>query len=211
MLAMLGPARAPASTTAPTTVPPSPTPHALPPAAPVTTASQATATSAPASAVDTELTGASLYQMSCAACHGADRSGNTFEDDGEKISVPALAWDDLSQMYSTDSTRGTVEQQLVLAITKGQDETGDQLESVMPLWSDLSQTQVDSLIQYIQTAKPGETVSELSPAATNLMGEQLYQTSCAACHGADGAGKTLESDGSKITTPSLHWRELSPM
>ena len=193
---------APASTPAPTAVPPSPTPLALPTAAPATAAPQPASVSA---TTDTELTGASLYQMSCSACHGADRSGNTFEDGGEQISVPALAWDDLSSAYSTDPSRGTVEQQLALAITKGQDEAGDQLEPMMPLWSSLSQTQVDSVIQYLQTAKPGETVSDLSTAATSLMGEQLYQTSCAACHGEDGMGKTFEMDGSEITTPSLHW------
>ena len=208
LLAMLAASCAPAPTPAPTAVPASPTPLALPTAAPATAAPQPTAVSA---TTDTELTGASLYQMSCSACHGADRSGNTFEDGGEQISVPALAWDDLSSTYSTDPSRGTVEQQLALAITKGQDEAGDQLEPMMPLWSSLSQTQVDSLIQYLQTAKLGETVSELSTAATDLMDEQLYQTSCAACHGEDGAGKTFEMDGSEITTPSLHWSELSPM
>lgn len=198
----------PASTPAPAAVPASPTPLALPTAMPATAAPQPNAASA---TTGTKLAGASLYQMSCSACHGADRSGNTFEDEGQQISVPALAWDDLSSTYSTDPSRGTVEQQLTLAITKGQDEAGDQLEPMMPLWSSLSQTQVDSLIQYLQTAKPGETVSDLSPAATNLMGEQLYQTSCAACHGEDGMGKTFEMDGNEITTPSLHWSELSPM
>jgi len=160
---------------------------------------------------DTELAGASLYQMACSACHGADRSGNTFEDEGQQISVPELAWGDLNSMYSENPARGTVEEQMALAITKGQDEVGDQLEPMMPLWSSLSQAQVDSLIQYLQTAKPGETVSDLSPAATNLMGEQLYQTSCAACHGEDGLGKTFEMDGNEITTPSLHWSELVSM
>ena len=210
LLAMVVASCAPASTPAPTAVPPSPTPLALPTAAPATVAPAPQPTAASAT-TDTELTGASLYQMSCSACHGADRSGNTFEDGGEQISVPALAWDDLSSAYSTDPSRGTVEQQLALAITNGQDEAGDQLEPMMPLWSSLSQTQVDSVIQYLQTAKPGETVSDLSTAATSLMGEQLYQTSCAACHGEDGMGKTFEMDGSEITTPSLHWSELSPM
>jgi len=194
----------PATAPVPIVAPPNPTPLALPTAAD----SQPNAASA---TTDTELAGASLYQMACSACHGADRSGNTFEDEGQQISVPELAWGDLNSMYSENPARGTVEEQMALAITKGQDEVGDQLEPMMPLWSSLSQAQVDSLIQYLQTAKPGETVSDLSPAATNLMGEQLYQTSCAACHGEDGLGKTFEMDGNEITTPSLHWSELVSM
>ena len=39
----------------------------------------------------------------------------------------------------------------MLAITKGQDEEGGDLNTVMPRWSFLSQAQVDSLIQYFQT------------------------------------------------------------
>jgi len=195
---------APTPAPAPTAVPPSPTPLAMPTGAD----SQVNAASA---TTDTELAGPSLYQMACSACHGADRSGNTFEDEDQKLSVPALGWDDLKSTYSENPDRGTVEEQLALAITKGQDEAGDQLEPMMPVWSSLSQAQVESLIQYLQTAKPGETVSDLSPAAVNLMGEQLYQTSCAVCHGSDGLGKTFEMDGNEITTPSLHWSELVPM
>jgi hypothetical protein len=51
---------------------------------------------------------------------------------------------------AADPSRGSVEQQMALAITKGQDETGDDLNAMMPRWSVLSQEQVDSLIQYIQ-------------------------------------------------------------
>ncbi len=130
--------------------------------------------------------------------------------DGQKIDVPALAWSDLSSMYATDPSRGSVADQFGLAVTKGQDETGEDLNPMMPRWSSLSQAQVDSLVLYFQTADTtAGAAPTLTPAATSLMGEQLYQASCAACHGADGAGKTFEVDGSKITTPSLHWSELS--
>lgn len=160
----------------------------------------------------TQLTDASLFQLSCASCHGADRAGNTFDLDGQKISIPALGWDDLNQMYSTNPSRGSVSDQLVLAITKGQDESGDEMNAMMPRWSSLSQGQVNSLVQYIQSAGASTGAPPTSsPAATNLQGEQLYQTACAACHGADGAGKTFEMDGNKIDTPTLHWGDLSQM
>ncbi len=153
-----------------------------------------------------EPTGATLYQLSCAACHGKDLAGNTFDQDGQKIEVPALAWDDLSSTYASDPSRGSVSDQIALAITKGQDEAGDQLEPMMPLWSSLSQAQVNSLVDYIQAASAG---SAPAPEATDLQGEQLYQSACAACHGADGAGKTFEIDGNKISTPALSWADLS--
>jgi mono/diheme cytochrome c family protein len=95
--------------------------------------------------------GEQLYVTACAACHGVDGAGKTFEMNGQTIKTPALTWDDLNKMYSTDPSRGNVHDQLVLAITKGQDEEGGDMPSMMPRWSSLSQAQVDSLIQYIQS------------------------------------------------------------
>ncbi len=198
-----------AATPAPTEVPATPTPLALPTAA---VPQPAAATAAPgvsaSTGSSTDLMGADLFQVSCAACHGADRSGSNFEVDGQKISAPALGWDDLSTTYATDPSRGTVEAQLALAITQGKGETGDDLDPMMPRWSSLSQAQVDSLIAYLKTP-PTSGAPSLSPAAMNLTGQQLYEAACAACHGADGAGKTFTSDGNTITTPSLSWSELT--
>jgi mono/diheme cytochrome c family protein len=150
-----------------------------------------------------ELTGVLLYQFSCAACHGKDRTGSKFELAGQTIKVPGLVWDNMNRSFKADPSRGSVPEQVTLAITKGQDAGGGELNSMMPRWSALSQAQVDSLIQYIQT---GDTTTGTTD--TNLMGEQLFRTSCAACHGTDGTGKTFEKDGNMIATPSLHWNEL---
>lgn len=186
---------------------PSPTPLPLP--GPLTSSGSSSTGSNPtqAAAPSAESTGASLYQLSCAACHGADRGGNTFEQDGQKIDVPALAWDDLSSAYSTDPSRGSVTDQLALAITKGQDETGGDLAPMMPRWSSLSQTQVSSLVDFIQAG--GTATGALSAPASDLTGEQLYQAACASCHGTDRAGKTFEIDRNTITTPALDWSDLS--
>ncbi len=157
-----------------------------------------------------EVTGAALFEVSCAACHGQNHAGTTFDMDGQKIDVPSLAWSDLTTTYATDPSRGTVEQQVAISITKGQDETGGDLNAMMPRWSTLSQAQVDSLVQFLKTT---DTSSNEAPALTsdvaNLQGEQLYAAACSACHGADAAGKTFEMDGNKIDTPSLHWGDLS--
>lgn len=197
----------------------SPTPLPLPKAMPTMMGSATTTSNMMGAGVSTsgmmqmpatsaDVTGASLYQISCSACHGQDRAGSTFEVDGQTIKVPSLTWDDLNKMYSEHADRGTVPEQLVLAVTKGQDESGDEMGAMMPRWS-LSQGQVDSLIQFIQTE--GTVSGELSPAAINLKGEQLYTASCAACHGVDGAGKTFEDEGNTIKTPTLSWSELSDM
>jgi mono/diheme cytochrome c family protein len=207
LLPVLAAACATAPTAVPTEVPPSPTALQLPAAAPATVTS---ATSAPVSpttnAAGGEVTGASLYQLSCAACHGADLKGSKFTLDSQTISVPALAWGDLNTTYQTEPSRGTVAQQIALSITKGQDEKGGDLNAMMPRWSALSQAQVDSLVQYLQA--PG-AASTLSPAAMGLSGADLYVAACAACHGAHAGGTTLEKDGNKITTPSLHWADLT--
>ena len=210
LLLVLAAACAPAATPAPTEVPPTPTALELPTAALATAAPAPSAPAPTTNAAGGEVTGASLYQISCAACHGADLKGSTFEMDGQKIDVPALAWDDLSTTFQTQPDRGNLATQLGLAITKGQDETGADLNAMMPRWSSLSQAQVDSLVQYLQTASTaGGAAPTLEPAAMNLTGAQLYAAACAACHGDDGAGKTMDMDGNKITTPSLHWGDLT--
>ena len=159
--------------------------------------------------VSADLTGASLYKFSCAACHGQDHAGSAFEVAGQTIKVPALNWTDLNILYTADRSRGSIPEQVALAITKGQDAGGGELNAMMPRWSTLSGSQIDSLIQYIQAADTTEgTTPSAEPAGTNLMGEQLFLTSCAACHGMDGAGKIFEKDGNTIRTPSLRWSEL---
>ncbi len=212
MLAMLAAACAPASTPTPTAVPSTPTALQLPTTAPATSAPAAT--TSPTSPTTTtamsgELTGDSLYQLSCASCHGADRAGNTFTKDGQNISTPSLKWSDLTKTYSADPSRGSATDQVALSIIKGLDETGGDLNTMMPRWSSLSKAQVDSLVQYLQTDITTGAAPTLTPAAMNLQGEQLYQAACTACHGADGAGNTFTKDGQNISTPSLKWSDLT--
>jgi len=186
------------------------TPASTPPGAMTTEAQTAATASGSLEIPSTDLTGASLYKFSCAACHGQDHAGSAFEVGGQTIKVPRLNWIDLNKLYTADRSRGSVPEQVALAITKGQDGAGDEMNAMMPRWSTLSRPQIDSLSQYIQAADTtNSTTPSLEPAAANLMGEQLFLTSCAACHGMDGAGKTFEKDGNTIKTPSLHWSELS--
>jgi mono/diheme cytochrome c family protein len=213
-LALLAAACAPAPAPAAQPAAPSPTPLSLPTSAPAVSSSSSSSSSSsaaevPPAAAGDELSGASLYQVSCAACHGSDRAGNSFDMDGQKIDVPSLAWTDLSATYAAQPARGSVEQQLAMTITKGQDESGEDLNAMMPRWSSLSDAQVQSLVDFLKTADSSSGETALSPAASNLMGQQLFDAACAACHGADGAGKSFEMDGNKIDTPALSWSDLS--
>lgn len=189
---------APAAT--PTAVPVSPTPLA---AAPTAVEVAAVPTNA------NEVNGAQLFQLSCASCHGADATGTTLEVDGQKIEPPSLKWSDLSQLYASVPDRGTPEQQLILAITKGQDEEGADLPAMMPRWSSLSAGQVQSLVDVIK-AGPSAVTSLTGPAA-DLKGAALYQTACSACHGADGVGMSFDVDGQKIEPPGLSWAEMAKL
>ena len=174
-----------------------------PPAAPASGEVQMPATSA-------DLTGESLYALSCAQCHGKDRGGSKFEVDGQTIEVPALPWEDLNTLYTSDPSRGDVPTQVGLAITKGQDESGEAMNAMMPRWSGLTDAQVKSLVDYLQNAGTGTTEgATLSAAATGLQGQLLYVTACASCHGVDGAGKTFVKDDNTITTPALSWADMN--
>lgn len=222
---------APAPTPTATAVPPTPTPIPPPPTAtkaptatsvrpttapkvaPTTASGAAPATVASASSGSTtQVSGASLYQLSCASCHGTTGQGSTFKDKGQTVSVPALGWDDLTKMYKTKPSRGTVEQQFALAVTKGQDETGDDLDPMMPRWSGLSQAQVNSLVQLVKSGIASKGAAPtLTTAALNLKGAELYAAACAACHGEDGAGETFKRKNNTVSAPSLSWDDLTKM
>lgn len=189
----------PAATPAPTVPPATATNLPLPPTA--------TGAAAPTAAPNpNEVSGAALFQISCAACHGADAGGNSFVKDGQKIEPPSLKWAELTKLYTAQPERGSTDQQTALAIVKGQDETGADLNAMMPRWTALSPGQVDSLVAYLKAGPAA--VTSLSGPAADLQGEPLFQTRCAACHGKDGAGQTFIKDDQKLEPPSLKWADL---
>jgi mono/diheme cytochrome c family protein len=200
VLAVIAAACSPGATPAPTAQPATATLLPLPPTA-------TSAATAPTTAPNpNEVSGAQLFQLSCSPCHGADAGGNSFTKDGQAIAPPSLKWADLVKLYTAQPDRGTAEQQAALGIVKGQDETGADLNAMMPRWTPLSQSQVDSLVAYLKAGPAA--VTTLSGPAANLTGEQLFQTACAACHGKDGAGQSFTKDGQKIEPPSLNWAGL---
>lgn len=106
--------------------------------------------------------GERLFGDNCAACHGRPPSGNNL------IGAPNLSDD--TWLYGGDGD----------AITKS---ISGGRHGVMPPWSALGSETVDNLVEHVRS------LSGLpSDAAMAARGASSYQTTCIACHGADGSG-----------------------
>jgi cytochrome c oxidase cbb3-type subunit 3 len=105
--------------------------------------------------------GKSVFQIHCAACHGADAAG-------QADLFPNLT--DTSWQWGGDSR--SIEQ----TVTAGR-------RAVMPPWqAALNDAGVAEVTTYVLALSAGS-----ADAASE--GGKLYQTYCTACHGADGAGQ----------------------
>lgn len=105
--------------------------------------------------------GESLYQQECSSCHGEDGSG---------VVAGARNFNDLDYM------RGEMPASFYAAITEGRGE--------MPSFQDrLTSDERWDVVFYIWRFST-------TPEALAL-GQQVYTTSCAACHGTDGIGVVL--------------------
>lgn len=107
--------------------------------------------------------GQPLYQTHCAECHG---------EDGNGVIPEARNFGDV------DFMRGETPAMFYAAITEGRGE--------MPGFKDtLTSDEIWDAVYYVWN---------FSTSPENIsMGETIYETSCAACHGDDGAGEVLGS------------------
>ncbi len=153
--------------------------------------------------------GKSVYDDNCAACHGADGSGEL---------LGSADFTDLRQMDEL------APRDLYLAVTQGR--------GSMPAWqSRLSQDERWAVIDYLRTFSyepsleggqgggapvPGPTVqaaAECDPEQANPFawndqaaiqaGSEMYAAQCAACHGEDGSGglpNTPDFTSSEVAT-----------
>lgn len=103
-----------------------------------------------------------LYANRCSTCHGSDARG--------AIGFPNLA--------DNDWLYGGQPEQISHSITHGRSGMMPALGAVITNEDDLS-----SLVEYVHSLGLGE---RSDPSLQK--GEKLYQTYCAACHGADGKG-----------------------
>lgn len=105
--------------------------------------------------------GESIYQRECSGCHGEDGGG---------LVAGARNFNDLDYM------RGETPASFYTAITEGRGE--------MPAFRDrLTSDERWDVVFYIW--RFSTTLEALA------LGQQVYETSCAACHGADGTGEVL--------------------
>lgn len=107
--------------------------------------------------------GSKLFQNNCAGCHGVDAQGAKH--------FPNLA--------DNDWLYGNGEEQVFTTITQGRN-------GQMPaFYSMLDAAEAQSLIAYVRDWKQGHQGAEYEAGAKKFAG------TCAACHGADGAGNTV--------------------
>ena len=89
--------------------------------------------------------GKSLFLSNCASCHNQDGSGGNKIGD---VTSADLRWPMLGAMYNSDTSA------VKRSILEGVDEKGEPLNAAMPRWKDkLTETQVDAIVQYMQTLK----------------------------------------------------------
>lgn len=106
--------------------------------------------------------GRNIYVNNCAACHGSDARGAP--------GYPNLADD--NWLY------GSRPEQILTSILQGR-------QGMMPaLGGALGDAKLDQVITYVRSLS-GETTA---PAGYLADGRQVYQSFCAACHGAEGTG-----------------------
>lgn len=111
--------------------------------------------------------GANLYALNCAACHGTSGNGG--------LGVP-LALPSFQASISDDYVRQTI-----LRGRPGR---------VMPAFTHLQADEVDAIVQYVRgwNKKPSVVFSTAPIKGNPRHGQQLFGQYCAGCHGVTGTG-----------------------
>lgn len=114
-----------------------------------------------------QTSGANLYALNCAACHGTSGNGG--------LGVP-LALPSFQASISDDYVRQTI-----LRGRPGR---------VMPAFTQLQPEEVDAIVQYVRSwnKKPPVVFSSKPIKGNPQHGQQLFGQYCAGCHGVTGAG-----------------------
>jgi len=116
--------------------------------------------------------GQTLYQQSCASCHGQHGQGT---ERGPTLAGVGAA--------SADFYLSTGR----MPITEEQRNPGRGRPA-------FGRADIDALVAYVASLGNGPAVPAVDPAAGRLAeGERLYQENCAACHSATGTGGALTS------------------
>ena len=123
--------------------------------------------------------GATIFGAFCAGCHGPDGMGRRSPG---MAAFPSIANPDFQQLVSNDFLRET--------IRRGR--PGRRMPSWAEISGGLRPAEIDAVVGYLRTLSGVPEKIETGPArwviAASALGQRLYASSCAGCHGAKGEG-----------------------
>ncbi|MFQ5655225.1 MAG: c-type cytochrome [Planctomycetota bacterium] len=134
--------------------------------------------------------GRSLTLVFCAACHGSDGLGRRY---GELAQVfPGIATPAFLSVASDDFLRKT--------LMTGR--PGRRMPAWGALEGGLRPEEIDAIIRYLRSLEPlPPGIAEVAAAAADSsLGERIYRSECATCHGSRGQGEI----GPSLDSPVLH-------
>lgn len=146
----------------------------------------------------TTASGRDIYMRECASCHGNAATGY-----GPGWSVLRQAPPDLTGLSSAD--RPFDASRVRDIVTGHMRRVPPQWPSEMPYWRRSAPADLDALVNYLESAQrrqygPSRGITIEDQAR---LGEPLYQSFCASCHGADGRGPHLSGFTLAIAAPDL--------
>ncbi len=117
--------------------------------------------------------GAALYKMNCAGCHGIDRKGNP-------PTYPALT--NIREKYSKDKLRGIIRSGI----------------RNMPSMGHLSNSQISMIVSYLIEGKEPGGQADRTQITKTEKGKMLYKSNCGGCHKAKPGGAEPKNAGTKM-------------
>lgn len=135
--------------------------------------------------------GAVLWGKYCALCHGAEGQGYAADN------APALA--------NQEALRSVDDVYLYSAVEMGRPGT-PMAPYGARFGGPLSEEDINVLVRYIRGWQRSSSLPREAVSVSGIdpeLGRKLYETSCSACHGADGSGVTAPSLGNPVFLTSV--------
>jgi len=115
--------------------------------------------------------GAAIFANSCSQCHGRGADG--------AVGYPNLLDDDWLWGGSIDEIYFTISHGI-----RNEDDLDSRYSEMTPFGEVLSEEEITNVVQYVLEISGQEADATLAAA-----GEEVFQSSCSACHGVTGAGE----------------------
>jgi mono/diheme cytochrome c family protein len=130
--------------------------------------------------------GETLFVENCSSCHGqAGEGGGAASTYDPADSWPAPNLTTIEKRYEGTPPAQNIEDYITETIRRGRPGTP------MPAWGSayggpMTDSQIDEIVDWILLQQKAEVADATS--ASNLSGEELFQSNCAKCHGAELEG-----------------------